>query len=63
MIISRIEGDNIIFRSNHVSNFVSLSGTLPRDRQKLVNQLDQAISKLKKLGIYDQYPNYYTEDC
>lgn len=63
MIVSHIEGDNIIFRSNHVSNFVSLSGTLPQDREKLVKQLDDAISMLKQQGIYDEYPEYYKEDC
>jgi len=36
--------NNIIFRSNHASNAIHLSGTLPKDKQKLVEQLD--VSKI-----------------
>ena len=44
----------IIFRSNHASNILPLSGTLPRDKKKLIKQIDLAmedeiiISSLKK---------------
>lgn len=33
---------NIIFRSNHASNAIHLSGTLPKDKNKLIDQLDVA---------------------
>lgn len=62
MIVANIEGDNIVFRSNHVSNFVSLSGTLPKDRERLVKQLDDGIARLKHQGTYDHYPDYYEEN-
>jgi len=63
MIISNIEGNDIIFRANHVSNFVSLAGVLSRDRKKLVAQLDGVIADLKQKNMYDKYPDFYTEDC
>jgi len=63
MIISNINGKGIIFRSNHVSNFVSLAGVLSRDREKLVGQLDIVIADLKQKNLYDTYPEFYKENC
>lgn len=34
----------IIFRSNHASNALHLSGTLPKDSEKLMAQIDTALS-------------------
>lgn len=36
--------NKIIFRSNHASNALHLSGTLPKDTNKLIQQLDDAMS-------------------
>lgn len=36
--------NRIIFRSNHASNALHLAGTLPKDAQRLVEQVDEAIS-------------------
>ena len=33
----------VIFRSNHASNALALAGNLPKDRAKLLNQLQQAM--------------------
>jgi radical SAM superfamily enzyme YgiQ (UPF0313 family) len=33
----------IIFRSNHASNALHLSGTLPKDTQKLISEIDEAL--------------------
>ncbi len=35
--------NRVIFRSNHASNALHLSGTLPRDKDRLVNELDYAL--------------------
>ncbi|MEN8303808.1 MAG: radical SAM protein [Campylobacterota bacterium] len=35
--------NKIIFRSNHASNALHLSGTLPRDKDRLVKKLDHAL--------------------
>jgi len=34
----------IIFRSNHASNVLPLSGILPRDKEKLIGQINQALN-------------------
>jgi len=34
----------IIFRSNHASNALALAGNLPKDREKLLAQIDQALA-------------------
>jgi len=33
----------VIFRSNHASNALHLSGTLPRDKERLVREIDEAL--------------------
>ena len=42
---------NIIFRANHVSNLFPLEGTLPRDQQRLLAQLDGWIRECPP-GVY-----------
>ena len=39
----------VIFRSNHASNALALAGNLPRDREKLLLQLGEAITGLRPL--------------
>jgi hypothetical protein len=34
---------NCIFRSNHASNYVSLRGNLPKDKEKMLEQLHLAM--------------------
>ncbi|MDQ7042362.1 MAG: radical SAM protein [Sulfurimonas sp.] len=36
--------NKIIFRSNHVSNSLHLSGTLPKDKEKLIQKISNALS-------------------
>jgi len=36
--------NKIIFRSNHASNALHLSGTLPKDKDKIIEVLDNALS-------------------
>ena len=42
--------DPVVFRCNHASNYISLSGNLPKDKEKLLNQIDyyQNTNKLKQ---------------
>ena len=45
LLISLINSKKrIIFRSNHASNTLALRGTLPRDKESLVNQIDLALA-------------------
>lgn len=46
--LENIEVTNCIFRSNHASNYMSLSGTLPRDKDKLLVDIDLALKDKHK---------------
>lgn len=46
-----------LFRSNHVSNYVQLAATLPRDKERLLRDIDYSIRELKKLKTWDVYNN------
>jgi radical SAM superfamily enzyme YgiQ (UPF0313 family) len=43
LFIENITAENIIFRSNHVSNNLNLKGTLSKDKDQLAEMLQQAI--------------------
>lgn len=43
-LISKFELTNTIFRSDHASNYLPLKGTLGRDKQIMLDQLDDAIN-------------------
>lgn len=51
-----------ILRSNHVSNFLELAGSYPRDRERLVQQVELALSRAERIpGFLDQVPGYTEE--
>lgn len=50
-MVDNIEVENCIFRSNHSSNYVSLKGTLPRDKEIILEQIDAG---LKMSGLEDK---------
>jgi len=59
-IISQVDinsGHHCLFRSNHVSNYVQLAGTLPKDKTMLLAEMEFAIEKLDKLKDWDIYNN------
>ena len=41
--LQNVEVTNCIFRSNHASNYVSLGGTLPKDKNRLLEDIDEAL--------------------
>jgi radical SAM superfamily enzyme YgiQ (UPF0313 family) len=47
--IAETEPTDAIFRSNHASNYLSLAGRLPRDREKLVAMIDMALGAGRSL--------------
>lgn len=56
LFIENINGENIIFRSNHVSNNLILKGTLSKDNDQLVEMLQQAIENTPD-NIYPEAPD------
>jgi len=49
LFLENVDSEGTVLRSNHVSNFVSLAGTLNRDRDTMILQLEQAIKRAKEL--------------
>ena len=46
-----------IFRSNHVSNYVQLAGTLPKDKKRLLGEIAWSAGELAKVKEWDVYNN------
>jgi len=44
IILSNIDSEGSVFRSNHASNYLPLKGTLNRDRETLIAQIDKALA-------------------
>ena len=43
LFLEHVDSEGTVLRSNHVSNYVSLSGTLNQDKERMIAQLDSAI--------------------
>ena len=52
-MLEHIDSEGSIFRSNHASNYLSLKGTLNRDRDALCNTLRRALDG--ELGYKSEY--------
>lgn len=51
-----------ILRSNHVSNFINLAGSYPKDRERLIADIDRAIMQGERIpGFMDSVPEYQEE--
>lgn len=42
IFIEQVDAEGTMFRSNHASNYIPLGGTLNKDRQKILGQIQQA---------------------
>lgn len=42
-LIEHLTADHLIFRSNHVSNYLTVKGELQKDRQKMLDQISQVL--------------------
>lgn len=51
------QGKHCLFRSNHVSNYVQLAGTLPKDKDRLLREIAYSAQQLGKLKSWDVYNN------
>jgi radical SAM superfamily enzyme YgiQ (UPF0313 family) len=43
MIVQDLELEKTIFRTNHASNFLALGGTFPKDKERILAELDRGI--------------------
>jgi hypothetical protein len=49
-------------RSNHVSNFLNLAGSYPKDRERLIGDVDSALQRANAFpGFLDAVPEYEEE--
>lgn len=61
-MLVHLHPERTILRSNHVSNFLNLSGSYPKDREKLIMDLDAALEQAGRLpGFLDTIPEYSEE--
>lgn len=43
ILVKGLEVDNCLFRSNHASNYISLKGTLMKDKEHILNQIEEGL--------------------
>lgn len=55
------ESEHMIFRSNHVSNYIRLAATLPQDKEQLLKDIDKSILHLKQMKNWDIYNHDFTK--
>lgn len=50
LFIESCDLENSIFRSNHASNYIPLGGVLNKDREKIINQIEQSLDMVDKVA-------------
>jgi radical SAM superfamily enzyme YgiQ (UPF0313 family) len=55
ILLSALELEKTIFRSDHASNYLILKGTLNKDKERLLNTLHQAISKPGSVALRQEW--------
>lgn len=61
-ILINLNPARTILRSNHVSNFLELAGSYPKDRERLIADLDAAMERAEGIpGFLDDVPAYSEE--
>ncbi len=61
-IVTGLNPSRTILRSNHVSNFLNLAGSYPKDRERLIADVDAAMAQGERIpGFLDQVPEYGEE--
>ncbi|MEA3465330.1 MAG: radical SAM protein [Thermodesulfobacteriota bacterium] len=62
LILQNLQPQKTILRSNHVSNFLNLAGSYPKDRQRLIDSAQQALVMAKRdPEWFNQVPGYCEE--
>jgi len=61
-LLTHLHPARTILRSNHVSNFLNLAGSYPKDRERLIEDVDAAMDAAKlRPGFLDSVPSYTEE--
>lgn len=61
-MLQQLHPAKTILRSNHVSNFLNLAGSYPKDRERLVADVDLALKHAAlHAGFLDEVPSYQEE--
>jgi len=61
-LVAQLNPARTILRSNHVSNFLNLAGSYPKDRERLIADVDAAIAHALTIpGFMDDIPAYAEE--
>jgi len=55
LLVGRLAPQRTILRSNHVSNFLNLAGSYPKDRERLIAEVDQALAEARR------HPRWFAE--
>lgn len=55
LFLEKTELERTVFRSDHASNYLVLKGTLGRDKDMLVQKIDQAINMPEKAGLRGEW--------
>lgn len=53
--VSDLNVENVVFRSDHASNYLPLKGILSRDKERLVKMLEEAIDHPETAGLRDEW--------
>ena len=55
MLVAHLDSEGSVLRSNHISNYVQLRGTMNRDKDHMLAQLDAALASGKLENEYIEY--------
>jgi radical SAM superfamily enzyme YgiQ (UPF0313 family) len=55
LLVENLELSNCIFRTNHASNYLALSGSLPEDKDRILQVLDNAIKSGDESNLRPAY--------
>lgn len=62
LLLQHLAPQQTILRSNHVSNFLELAGNYPKDRDRLIGQVEKALAEARRQPKwYTQVPDYREE--
>lgn len=62
-IVRHLAPQKTILRSNHVSNILHLAGSYPKDRDRIINQAEQALAHARHYPEwFNEVPDYFEEN-